>query len=390
MNLTTDFVIIGGGCVGTSVALQLARRRAGKVILLERNTVGSGPTSKTSGFIRLHYTYETLIRLAARSLEMFDRFEQLTGGTADFRRCGFLLLAAGEALETAKATVEAQRALGVRASMLTTAEVSALDPRLAVDDVAGAAYEPDAGYADGYATTAAFANAARVLGVEIWEQTPAELIATDHGGVRGVITPRGVIETRAVLVAGGPWSPMLLAPLGVEIPIRVTRHQVVHLALPRGFGPVPFLCVDSAQGFYFRPETGLTVFAGMVDDQPEEIVPPDGFKGSVDFDFVDLVGRCWRRRYPDAAEAQVRGGYASVYDVTPDWQPVLGPVAGVPGLHVAAGFSGHGFKLSPALGEVLADELIGRDPPIDIGAFNLSRFASGRLIRGKHAQGILG
>ena len=387
---TADVVIIGGGCVGTSVAFQLARRQAGKIILLERHTVGSGPTSKTSGFIRLHYSHDPLILLAARSLEMFAEFERLTGGTADFTRCGFLLLAAGEAFVTARVTVEAQQALGVRASILTAGEVSTLDPRMAVDDIDGAAYEPDAGYADGYATTASFAGAARRLGVEIWEETPVERITADDGGVRGVVTTRGSIETRTVLVAGGPWSPALLAPLGVDLPIRVTRHQVVHLSPPPGFGPVPFLCVDSGQGFYFRPETGGTVFLGMVDDQPEEIVPPDGFNSGVDFDFIERVGRCWRRRYPDASEAQVKGGFASVYDVTPDWQPVLGPVAEVPGLHLAAGFSGHGFKLSPALGEVLADTITGRHPSIDISAFNLGRFTTGRLIRGRHAQSILG
>ncbi len=376
--------------MGTSVAFQLARRRHGKIILLERGTVGSGPTAKSTGIIRLHYSYEPLIRLAARSLELFSHFEALTGGVADFTRTGFLLLASPAQMSTLRANVALQRALGVRAFVLAPEEITALDPRLNLDDVGGAAYEPDSGYADGYATTAGFAAAARRLGVEIREMTPAESILTKRDRVEGVRTLRGTVSTPAVLVAAGPWTPGLLRPLGVDVPIRSTRHQVVHLAPPAAFGPLEIVFGDMVLGFYARPETGGTVVAGMLEDEPEEVVPPDGFNPGVDFDFIERVGRLWRRRYPAAGDAQVRGGFASLYDVTPDWQPVLGAVEGVSGLYVAAGFSGHGFKLSPALGEVLAAVIAGESPPIDVSPFRLARFATGELLRGRHAQGILG
>ncbi len=384
-----DVVIIGGGCTGTSTAFQLARRGV-KVILVERDTVGSGPTAKSIGIIRLHYSYESLIRLAARSLELFGHFEYLTGGVADFSRTGFLLLASPAQLPSLRANIELQRSLGVRTSILSSQEVKALEPTLRIDDIGGAAYEPESGYADGYATSASFAAAARRHGAAIWETVPADRIVVTSQRVRGVQTSRGLVQTSTVLVAAGPWTPQLFGPLGIEIPIQGTRQQVVQLAPSEAAGQIKIVCEDMVQNFYVRPEAGGTVLAGVLDDEPEEVVPPDEFNHGADFDFIERVGRLWQHRYPTLGDAHVRGGYASLYDVTPDWQPVLGAVDQVAGLYVAAGFSGHGFKLSPALGEVLAAILCGDSPAIDVGMFHLARFAAGHLIRGRHEQGILG
>lgn len=376
--------------MGASAAFQLARRKAGRIILVERATVGSGPTARSIGIIRLHYSYEPLVRLAVRGLEMFTRFEALTGATADFTRMGFLLLATPPQLPAVADNVALQRRLGVRTEILAPTEIARLDPRMNLEDVGGAAFEPDAGYADGYATTAGFATAARRLGAEIWEGTRAERLVLAGGRVTGVHTARGVIEASSVLVAAGPWTPSLLATAGIAVPIQAARQQVVHLDPPPGFGRLEVVIEDMTQGFYARPESRASVLAGVLEEDAEQIVPPDGFSQGVDFEFVGRVGRLWAHRYPAATDAAVRGGYASVYDITPDWQPVLGAVESVEGLFIAAGFSGHGFKLGPALGECLAAMLTGAPPEIDISSFALSRFAQGRLIRGRHAQGILG
>ncbi|HXF82810.1 MAG TPA: FAD-binding oxidoreductase [bacterium] len=385
-----EIVIIGGGVIGTSTAFQLARRHAGRVIVLERETVGAGPTARTIGIIRLHYSHEPLIRMAARGLEVFRRFEAVTGATADFVPAGFLVLADASQLAALEANVALQRRLGVRTSVLTPAELARLEPRLDLHGIAGAAYEPDAGYADGHAAAAGFAAAARRGGVEIWERTRAEHLVVERGALRAVVTTRGIVETGRALLAAGAWTPALLATVGATLPIQAAREQVVHLALPAGFGPLRLMIEDLTQGFYVRPESHGTALAGVLEEAPEQIVPPDDYPAGVDLAFVERVGALWARRYPGAADAAVRGGYASIYDVTPDWQPVLGAMPGVEGLYVAAGFSGHGFKLSPAVGEALAALLVGDRPEIDIGAFHPSRFAEGRLLRGKHAHGILG
>ena len=385
-----ETVIVGGGVVGASTAFHLAKRTAGRIIVVERNTAGAGPTSKTIGIVRLHYSYEPLIRLASRGLEFFRNFEAHTGATADFSRTGFLLLARPDQLPGVEANVALQQRLGVVTSMLTTADVARLDPRMNVDDVGGAAYEPDSGYADGYAATAGFIGAARRLGVELWETTRAEQLLTAGGRIVGVATSRGTIETEQVLVAAGPWTPAVLATVDLRVPIEASRQQVVQLSPPAGFGRLGVVIEDMTQGFYARPEGVASVLAGVLEEEAEQIVSPESFNQGVDFDFVQRVGALWAHRYPQAADASFHGGYASLYDLTPDWQPVLGAVPEIGGLFIAAGFSGHGFKLSPALGECLAAVLCGEPPAVDITAFAPTRFAEGRLIRGRHAQGILG
>ncbi len=385
-----DVVIIGGGCMGTSTAFHLARRRHGRVLLLERDRVGSGPTARTVGIIRLHYSFEPLIQLALRSLDTFRHFEALTGRSADFTRTGFVLLVPEAEWEGLVANVALQRRLGVRVEVLTVEEVMRLDPRLNPEGIAGGVYEPDSGFADGYATATAFAAAARAHGAQIEEGVRAEAVEVRNGRVVRVRTAQGSVDTGTVLVAAGAWSVGLLQTVGIELPIVAAREQVVHLAPPAAFGPLRFVLEDLALGFYARPETGGTALVGVLEEEPEEVVDPDGFNAGVDLSFVERVARLWGTRFPQAQESRFRGGYASIYDVTPDWQPILGPVEGIEGLYLAAGFSGHGFKLSPALGEELSRWLAGEEPTVDLRIFSLSRFREGRLLRGRHRRGLLG
>lgn len=383
-----DVVVIGGGCTGTSTAFQLARRGAGRVVLLEQDQVGGGPTGRSSGIVRLHYSLEPLILLARRSLEIFQRFADLVGGAADFCTTGFLLLVGEADRAHLEANVRMQSALGVRTSVLEREELAELEPAMRLEDVAAAAFEPDSGYADGFATSAAFAAAARRHGATISTGTAARRIVVGGGRVQGVETDAGVIHTPRLLVAAGPWTPRLLEPLGVRLPIRALRVQVATVYVPAV--AIRRVCGDLLKGFYLRPDVGGQVLLGSLEEADEQEVSVDRYDQGLDFSFAESVGRRLAWRYPLAAEGEVRGGYASLYDVTPDWQPVLGPVEGVEGLFVAAGFSGHGFKLSPALGEVLAQCLLGERPAIDLGIFRPSRFAEGSLIRSPYAYGILG
>ncbi len=280
---TADVVIIGGGSTGTSVAFQLARRRYGKVILVERETVGAGPTAKTIGIVRLHYSYEPLVRLASRSRDLFGQFEELTGAVADFTRCGFLLLAAEGEMPGLRANVDLQHRLGIHSAVVTPTDIAGLDPRMNIDGVAGGAWEPESGFADGYATASGFAAAARRAGAEIWETAGAQRIIVEGSVVRGVQTARGEISTSTVLVACGPWTPQLLRPLGVEVPIQSSRQQVVQLGLPASFGPLGIIIEDMALGFYVRPETGDTVLAGVLEEEAEQIVAADEYNRKPNF-----------------------------------------------------------------------------------------------------------
>lgn len=389
--MRADVVIVGGGCTGASTAFWLASVHRQRVVLVERGQVGAGPTAYTSGIVRMHYSYDPLIRLAVRSLETFRRFDEIVGGPADFRVTGFLILAPRGQESTLAANVRMQRRLGVETSLLTPSEVSAIDGRLRTDDVGAGAYEPRSGYADGYATTTAFAAAARRHGADIRESTPVLRLLADRGRITGVETSRGRIDAGAVLVAAGPWTPSLLAPLDVRIPIRATRHQVAVLEAPAGTSPLSPVLVDLVTGLYTRPDVERQFLMGSVEESPEEEVDANAFNAGADFAFVERMSARLQQRVPAFAGAAVRRGYASVYDVTPDWQPILGAVPGVDRVFVAAGFSGHGFKLSPAIGEAMASIMTtGRFDPIDLTPFRYTRFEEGALIHSPYAHGIVG
>jgi len=386
-----DVIVVGGGCNGASAAFWLASRYRQKVLLLERGTVGGGPTGRSSGIVRMHYSFEPLIRLALRGREVFSNFDAIVGGSADFHRTGFLILVPPGQEATLEANVQLQQRLGVDTNLIDRKAISALDARLRTDDVGAGAYEPDSGHADGYATATAFAAAARRHGAEVREATPALRLVMDGARVTGVETPTGRVSAGAVLVAAGPWARGLLSPMGIDMPIRTTRHQVVLMEVPAQVSPLKPVLVDMGLGVYARPDVAGQFLGGSVEDSPDEEVPADAFNEGMDFDFAERIARHVAHRVPAFAEASVKGGFASLYDVTPDWQPILGATPGIDGLFVAAGFSGHGFKLSPAIGECLAALIAtGRFEPIDLGLFRLSRFAEGALIHSPYAHGIVG
>jgi sarcosine oxidase subunit beta len=386
-----DVVVIGGGCTGASTAFWLASHYRQQVVLLERRTVAGGPTGRSSGIVRMHYSYEPLIRLALRGREIFVHFDEIVGGNPDFRSTGFVIVVPPGQEATLAANVALQQRLGVDTALLDAVALRDIDPRIRTDDVGAGAYEPGSGYADGHATTVAFAAAARRSGADVRELTPAARILIEGSRVTGVETPTGRMPTGSVLVAAGPWTRELLAPLGVEVPIRATRHQVVTMEVPQGTAPLRHVFADLGLGIYTRPDVGGQFLAGSVEEGPDEEVHADSFNEGMDFAFAEQISRRLAHRIPVFADVGVKGGYASLYDVTPDWQPILGAVPGIEGLYIAAGFSGHGFKLSPALGEALAGLMAtGHSGAVDLGVFRLSRFAEGALIHSAYAHGIAG
>lgn len=381
MNETADVVVIGGGVHGTSAVWQLARRGAGKIVLLEKEGIAAGATGWSSAIVRLHYTLEPLAAMALFGLRMFERSADELGGDCGFRRTGFLVLLNDQELEAGRAVVDMQRRLGIEARFLRSEEVGQLEPRLNRSDIAGGTYEPDSGYADGSSTANAFANAARREGADIRQGQSVTGIEVDAAGVARVNTSNGPIDTRTVLVAAGYRSSGLLNPLGVELPITPVRHSIAIIQRSAGFGDSHLIVSDRPAGAYYRPEgENLTLLGemdplnGHEDHDVEDEKPP-----SME-DQVTLISK-FTNRFPGEDRASLRRGYTGVYDCTPDFQPALGPVAAVPGLFIAAGFSGHGFKLSPAAGRILSDLIVDSATTVaDVSMFRIERFAAGKLI----------
>lgn len=384
-----DVVVIGGGATGASIAWQLAQRGAGRVVLLEKDGLAAGGTGWSSALIRQHYIYEELARMALYSLRVFERFSEIVGGDAGFRRTGFLVLVKPEDVPAMTANVAMHQRVGIESCVLNRDEVGELEPRIFRDDVIAAAWEPQSGYADPALTTVAFADAARRHGAEIRVGVRVDRIIAGPAGIEAVETSAGPVATRTVVVAAGYRSKELVAPLGVELPLTPIRHDIAVVSRSADFGrPHPTIS-DRINGSYFRPEgDDLTLIGTTAAHEGHEDPDVERTREPYLEDTETLIERFWRR-FPSQDGATLRKGYTGVYDCSPDLQPLLGPVPQVPGLHVAAGFSGHGFKLSPAVGEMMAESIVtGRTSLVDIAFFDPNRFAKGQPIRPQRAYSV--
>jgi glycine/D-amino acid oxidase-like deaminating enzyme len=391
MAATAEVVIIGGGATGASTAYHLAKRGVKGVVLVEKQFLASGPTGRSSACVRQHYSTPETCRLVLKALRFFERFEELTGGrTAGFVRSGYLLGVDDRLRKAMEASVALQQSEGIDSRLITPAEAQAIEPRLAIDDLTAACYEPEAGYADPAQTTAGFAGAAREMGVTIMEETTVTGIRVEGDRVTAVDTSRGRIETRKVLNAAGTWAHHLSRTVGVDVPITVCRHKIALVGWPADArGPHPMV-YDFVTNIYTRPETGDMILVGPLDSEElNDRADPDAYREGLDFDEkTDLLTRA-ATRFPALERGAVMKAYAGCFDVTPDWHPVI-DTTGPEGFAVAAGFSGHGFKLSPAIGEMVAALITdGKKPEDDVHAFRLSRFAEGKPIRGTYGDWLM-
>ena len=370
---TADVVVIGGGVHGASVAYHLARRGARRVVLVERKFLASGPTGRSSALVRRFYAMDFLTRTANTSATVFQHWtERIGGGDPGFRQVGILWLVGPDRADNLRANVRRARELGANVVTRTPDEVHALVPAMAVDDVALGAYEAESGYADAAMTTNAFATRASELGATVVQYVPVEAILTAGERVTGVRTAAGEIHAPAVVVCAGLWAGRLLGPLGVDVPVAPTRHQMCFFRRPPDFGPHPAV-LDRLHLAYMRPETGnLTIHGFFAYD---EVVDPDHYNEGADPGEVLRNAELIAARFPAMEHGLSMGGYSGVYDNTPDHEPVLGAVPEHPGLFVNFGWSGHGFKHAPAVGDLLAQVVLdGHAPGWDLQPFRWSRF----------------
>ncbi len=388
---TTDVIVVGGGVNGACIAYHLAQRGV-SVALVEKDNIASGPTGRSCGIIRQHYSHPITARMALAALGFFENFEELVGSDCDFRQTGYILAAGPETIDTLKANVALQQALGINTSVISVDELRELEPGVATDGIVGAAYEPDSGYADPYSASVAFANRAEELGAEVLVGTEIRSVIVEGGKARGVVTDEGRLEAGSVVLATGPWSPRLSELFGVELPITPCRVQVCLFERAPGLQHDKVF-VDSPLGVYTRPEGEDLMLVGSVatDEAQAGVEHPDHFQRVADFDTVSRYSEQLVQRFPGMDKGRFVNGYASLYDVTPDWRPILDELPGIDNLYCCAGSSGHGFKLAPIVGEMMADLITaGKSDEDDINFFAFDRFARGELVEGGYAHKILG
>ncbi|WP_405134038.1 FAD-dependent oxidoreductase [Nocardia sp. NBC_01388] len=434
MTDTAEFLIIGGGLEGLAIAWSLAERGATDIVLLERNSLCSGMTGKSSGVVRCHYGAPSLAAMSWWSVPFFENATEILGDDLGFRQCGYAVGVGADNLDPLKANVAMQQALGIEVDLLAHDDMAALWPGLRVDDFAAFAYEPRGGRGEAYLTGMAFAAAARARGVRIRQQTPVVELLTAAGrdgasaagrdgasaagrdgasaagrdgasaagrdgasaaGRDGAIAAGRVIGAKladgtelhagTVVLAAGPWTPALAATAGVDVPVRAQRAQLIMIDQGEPLPQVPVLS-DLVSLQYLCREPNGELLAGNSDHAVPEYLDPDDFVNRADDSTVEKVVGRLEHRLPQMPDPRITGSYVGAYDVTPDYNPIIGP-APAPGLFLATGFSGHGFKISPAVGRLVADLLLHNGtelPNVDAADFRYERFAEGRPLLSPH------
>jgi glycine/D-amino acid oxidase-like deaminating enzyme len=372
---TADVVIIGGGVIGVSIAFHLAELGVKRVMVLERKFLGAGGTGRSVGIIRQLYPTRETSQMVRRSLAVFEQFSDVVGGDAGFVRSGALIGVSAAMRPTLERTLALQREIGIEAEILEPAELGRIEPRIDPSGLGAVLWEPGSGYGDPSAVTAGFAAAARRGGVTIEQGAEVVAIRQASGRVVGVTTAVGDhIDTPVVVNAAGLWAPQVARLASVELPIIVGRHPVFSVARGPDFGPAHCVYLDLAGGSYARPESGgLSIIGSLTDDEAEHPMDPELLGSEAGFDEAASVLSRSAQAIPAFADARFIRGYAGAFDITPDWMPILDE-SPVKGFFVAAGMSGHGFKLAPAVGEMVASMVADRRTPIDPSPFRLDRF----------------
>lgn len=382
-NRTADIVIIGAGVMGASLAYHLAQRRAGRVLLLERQAVASAASGRSSALVRMHYCVAAEVRLAVKSLEYFTHWSEWLDRPDHYRRTGFVRIVPSSEINSLRANVKMQRECGADARLLTREELHEIEPHWYVDDVELAAYEPDSGYGDAVAVATDFLDRARELGVSYRPGTQVHALKVDGSRVTTVVTDSDTIEAGRVVVAAGAWSRRLFQRIGIDLPLETEYHEVAILERPPEMRDPHLAGIDSTLQIYFRSEGQSQSLVG--DFYGRRGVDPDRYPSNPPLEnFAEKI-HTFSRRIPAMAEAGIVRGITGIYTMTPDSHGLMGKISSVDGLYTCTGFSGMGFKISPAAGLAMAELLLdGKATTVDISDFRPERFAEGRPIRGPY------
>jgi sarcosine oxidase subunit beta len=378
MTARYDAVVVGCGIAGAATAFFLQQKGL-RVLVLERDVPAAGGTGRSAAIVRQHYSTPLMARLAHAGLGIFKAAQQLLGRDAGYRRVGYLFIVPEDALDAARRNVDMQRALGIDTTMLDRDALAQRMPWLDLDGVAGAAFEPEGGYADPLVATDAFVAALRARGGEMHERTPVRALLRQGDRVAGVQLDDGEVLADWVINAAGPWAAPLAATIGLPLKMRTVREQDT-IWEARGGRPLPPHSISNAvDAIYVRPlgERRYIVGRGFPKDYVD--VDPYNYKQTVDDGFIAEVQARMVRRIPAFEGARLVHSYAALYDVSADWYQYVGPRSDVEGYADFSGGSGHGFKEAPAIARELADWLVDGHARDDFRRLSYDRVATNDL-----------
>ncbi|MCT4564704.1 MAG: FAD-binding oxidoreductase [Maledivibacter sp.] len=373
---TADVVIIGGGISGVSIAYNLAKKGVRNVAVIEKGYLASGSTGRCGAGIRQQWGTEMNCKIAKFACELFENAnEELEyDGDIEFKQGGYLMISSTEKEhEQFKKNVELQNSLGIPSRLLNLEEAKEIVPFLNTDGLISATFCQKDGHLNPFHTTEAFARAAERLGVKIYKFTEVTDIVIENGKVKGVKTTKGDISTNIVVNGAGGYSQAIGKMAGIELPVYSERHQIlVTEAIEQVLGP---MVMSFSLNLYCQqvPHGGLLMGRGD-EGEPRDLRITSGWH------FLEEMAKTITGILPPLKNARMIRQWAGIYNITPDRQPILGPVDGVEGYYLAVGFSGHGFMFGPATGVLIAESILGEETTLPIDMLHLNRFERGELI----------
>ncbi|MCY4365293.1 MAG: FAD-dependent oxidoreductase [Chloroflexi bacterium] len=386
MRNTADAVVIGGGVMGCSLLYHLAQRGTTDTLLLERSVLGAGSTGLSQAICRMHYSNPITASMAWSSLQVYANFNEQVGGDSGFVKTGYLVVVEEIDRPSLELNIAMQQDLGIDVALVTAGELHELAPMIETFEGESLAWEPNSGYANPYLVTTSLAARAQELGAQVATRANVTGVEISGGRVQAVVTDQGRVATPVAVVAAGPWSNILTAGAGIEFPLVPVRHQVAMVTRSPGLLPDHPIVGDIAQSFSFRPESPTLTMVGYA----EEEVELDSYDEGIDHAEAAHAMARLARRMPAMEQSYLRGGWSGLFTTTPDWHPILDRVPGIEGLFCMVGFSGHGFKLAPSIGQAMAELILdGSAGSIDLSPLRFSRFEENDLILSRYRYRVL-
>ncbi len=364
--------IVGGGIIGTSVAFHLAKFGENRVAVFEKSYISSGATGRCGGGIRQQWSARMNVRLAMRSVKLFERFKEDTGMDIEYTQGGYLLMAySEEEAEKFEKNVKMQREEGLDVEILTPEMVKERYPYINTDGLVLATFCQTDGHANPHLANLGYALAARKMGVDIYTHTKVEDIIVEGGKVMGVVTDKGTFRCEVVVNAAGGWSREVAKMAGLDFPTTSYRHQIFVTESLENF--FPFMAISFDGNFYMRQTKHGQFIMGQGD--PDE---KPGINRNVTYRFEKEMAKKMTGIFPFLKNVRIIRHWAGCYNMSPDAQPIIGCSKQVDGFCYAVGFSGHGFMLAPAVGEALAELILyGKPRKVDISYLDIERFEKG-------------
>lgn len=363
-----EVVIVGAGVNGLGIAYRLAERGFTDVVVLEKGYLGSGASGRNTGGVRQQWATKENIILARESVKIFEKLSDELNFNIMFRQTGYLILIwSEEELEQFKKNVKLQNSLGVPSKIISPEKAKEIVPPLNIENVIAATFCKKDGVLHPFALILAYQRALKRMGIEINTFTEVVDIKTEKGEIKEVVTNRGNIKTNIVVNAAGPESPLIAKMVGVDLPIKPYRHEIM---VSEPLQPVLNPMILSFKHSLYVTQTNRGEIIGGIGNPKEK--PGYDIRGTVDF--IELFARALTEIMPQMKYVNLLRQWAGLYDVTPDARPILGYTEGVHEMIQVNGFSGHGVMLNPIVAKLIAELIIDGKTSIDIEPLNLNRF----------------